>query len=345
MGIFLLKVEVNIIKFFKPENSIRQSTEFVDDNFSGTMSLLLRVDGDMKSPLVLNSISEIQHYIESHKEVKMTLSLSDIIKQMHKTLYNDDTYYTIPKNRSQIGNLIFMAPSEQLSTVVNTTTYNRGMIHSYLVSLSTDEIVEISTDIENFIDANIENDIHIESSGLMILLRDFISLVINSSIISIGVSIFAIFIISLIFFRGIFWASVSIIPLASAVILNFGLMGIFGIKLSHLTALLASIIIGVGVDFAVHYISSYKRHLSTLNNSSQISLLVMDDVGYPIMLDVISNMGFAALLFSDLIPLNYMGGLMIFAMLSTSFGTFILMGTIIEIGNKKRINNAVRSKN
>ena len=57
----------------------------------------------------------------------------------------------------------------------------------------------------------------------------------------------------------------------------------------------------------------------------------MNDVGYPIMLDVVSNMGFAALLFSDIVPLNYMGGLMIFAMLSTSFGTFLLMGTTAEI--------------
>ena len=61
------------------------------------------------------------------------------------------------------------------------------------------------------------------------------------------------------------------------------------------------------------------------------SILTMNDVGYPIMLDVVSNMGFAALLFSDIVPLNYMGGLIIFAMLSTSFGTFLLMGTTIEI--------------
>ena len=32
-GILLLKVEVNIIKFFKPGNPIRESTEFVDNNF------------------------------------------------------------------------------------------------------------------------------------------------------------------------------------------------------------------------------------------------------------------------------------------------------------------------
>jgi predicted RND superfamily exporter protein len=129
----------------------------------------------------------------------------------------------------------------------------------------------------------------------------------------------------------------AIIPLCSAVILNFGLMGIFGIRLSHLTALLTSIIIGVGVDFAVHYISAFRRKLKLSVDSSKLSVLTMDDVGYPILLDVVSNMGFAALLFSDLIPLNYMGGLMIFAMLSTSFGTLLLMGTTIEIF-RKRIN-------
>ena len=128
---------------------------------------------------------------------------------------------------------------------------------------------------------------------------------------------------------------ISVLPLTSAVILNFGLMGIFGVRLSHLTALLTSIIIGVGVDFAVHYISSYRRHSRKESDTSKLSSLTMNDVGYPIILDVVSNMGFAALLFSDLVPLNYMGGLMIFAMISTSFGTFILMGTTIEILTKK----------
>ena len=335
IGIGLLKVEVNIIKFFKEGNSIRESTEFVDENFSGTMSLLMRINADMKDPITLREISKIQDYIETHPEVGMTLSLSDIIKQMHETLYNSEKYYSIPDSLNQVSNLLFMASGDQLEMVVNTTTYKKGMIHSYLSSLSTDEIVTISNDINKFIDTEIKDDLNIETSGLMILLKDFISLVINSSVISILVSIIAIFIISLIFFRQLSWGLMSIIPLCSAVILNFGLMGIFGIRLSHLTALLTSIIIGVGVDFAVHYISSFRRKLKLGLDSSKLSKSTMDDVGYPILLDVVSNMGFAALLFSDLIPLNYMGGLMIFAMLSTSFGTFLLMGTTIEILKQK----------
>ena len=125
----------------------------------------------------------------------------------------------------------------------------------------------------------------------------------------------------------------AIIPLCSAVVLNFGLMGLFGVRLSHLTALLTSIIIGVGVDFAVHYISSYKRKLK--ESSSDISVRTVDDVGYPILLDVVSNMGFAALIFSSLIPIVHMGGLMVFAMLSTSFGTLTILASIMEITKHK----------
>ena len=337
IGISQLKVEVNIIKFFKEGNSIRESTEFVDENFGGTMSLLMRVNANMNSPKTLNRISEIQDYIETHPEVKMSVSLSDMIKEAHKSLYNDDDYYRIPDSLNQVRNLLFMLPSEQKETVVNTTSYSTGMIHTYLVSLSTEEIVEISDDIENFILTTSNDEMKIETSGLMIMLKEFISMIIRSSIISIVVSIIAIFIISFIFFRRLVWALLSVLPLTSAVILNFGLMGIFGVRLSHLTALLTSIIIGVGVDFAVHYISSYRRHLREGKDASKLSYLTMSDVGYPILLDVVSNMGFAALLFSDLVPLNYMGGLMIFAMLSTSFGTFLLMGTTIEILKNKRV--------
>ena len=111
-------------------------------------------------------------------------------------------------------------------------------------------------------------------------------------------------------------------------------MGLFGIKLSHITAILTAIIIGVGVDFAIHYISEFKRNLKNNIPLETISKDNVDDVGYPILLDVLSNMGFVTLLFSALIPLNYMGGLMVFAMLSTSIGTLTLLASLIEINKE-----------
>jgi hypothetical protein len=113
-------------------------------------------------------------------------------------------------------------------------------------------------------------------------------------------------------------------------------MGHFGVTLNHITAILSSIIIGVGVDFAIHYISQFRR-LSRKANPDQLSREVIDDVGYPIILDAGSNMGFGALLFSTFLPIQYIGGLMVFAMVSTSMGTLTLLSALAELLKRRLI--------
>ena len=81
----------------------------------------------------------------------------------------------------------------------------------------------------------------------------------------------------------------AVIPLSVAIIINFGFMGIMGIRLSHVTALLSSVIIGVGVDFAIHYISQFRR-MSKASKDNALTNDVIEDVGYPIILDSVSNM-------------------------------------------------------
>jgi predicted RND superfamily exporter protein len=143
-------------------------------------------------------------------------------------------------------------------------------------------------------------------------------------------------IIASVFFKRILWGVLAVIPLTSAVIINFGFMGYFGIELSHITAILSSIIIGVGVDFAIHYIAQFRR-LSRTIDKDKVSKEVIDDVGYAIILDAGSNMGFGALVFSSFIPIQYIGGLMVFAMVSTSLGTLTVLSALAELLKNKLI--------
>jgi predicted RND superfamily exporter protein len=224
--------------------------------------------------------------------------------------------------------------------------YDAGLITTMMHTVSTKDVVQIADDIENFLHTGTP-DLNIEISGLMMFLKDFVELVVQSSITSIFVSIGVILCISWIFFRSWKFGILSVIPLTSAVILNFGLMGWFGVDLTHFTALLTSIIIGVGVDFSIHYIAEFIRYTKNGVNKDEISYKVVNDVGYPILLDVFSNMGFAALIFSSLIPIVHIGGLMVFAMLSTSFGTLTILATIMEMNKHTliRIGNTINEKN
>jgi hypothetical protein len=171
---------------------------------------------------------------------------------------------------------------------------------------------------------------------MIVVFRDLVILVVKSSLFSIIFSLLVIGVIAGYFFKRGLWGLLAVIPLTSAVIINFGFMGYFGVELSHITAILSSIIIGVGVDFAIHYIAQFRR-LSRTIDESKLSREVVDDVGYPILLDAGSNMGFGALLFSAFLPIQYIGGLMVFAMVSTSLGTLTVLSALAEILKNKLI--------
>tara|TARA_B100001105_G_scaffold217874_1_gene184000 strand:- start:1379 stop:1984 length:606 start_codon:yes stop_codon:yes gene_type:complete len=196
-------------------------------------------------------------------------------------------------------------------------------------------IVEFVQDTEEMIQSIAGNDIKTTITGILVIMRELVYLVIRSAFTSIVVSILMIFLISWIFFKKGLWALLSIMPLVSAVILNFGMMGLFGVDLSHITAILSAIIIGVGVDFPLHYIAQYRNISKSGIPSDSLTREVVEDVGYPIILDAVSNMGFGALLFSVFVPIQYIGGLLIFAMVSTSVGTLTTLAVIAELMKKK----------
>ncbi len=362
VGFWFIKVEVNIIKFFKEDTQIRQSTNFVDNNMDGSMNFVLRGKGDFLEIENLEFIEELQIFLETEvPEIQKSISIVDLIKN---TQYATDKYlndesslelidYTLPDNYNEIlfsltspVDLMDIDEKDYILSVSNIVDLenvfidkpfiNETLILAQMKTVSTDRASEIADMVNLKIDSMIQDkNVKFEATGLLVFLKDFVSMVVNSSVISILTSVFAIFIIILAFFKRLIWALLSVIPLLSAIILNFGLMGLLGVELSHLTALLTSVIIGVGADFSIHYISDYINNSKNDMDKSDINFHTSQEVGYPILLDVASNMGFAALLFSAIIPINYIGGLMVFAMISTSFGALVILSSTIEILKKK----------
>jgi len=337
-GILNVNVDVNVASFFKPGTEIRDSMDFMDEQMSGTMDLRLRVMGDLKDPILLKKIDSLQTYLNENKKVNVSYSIINVIKQMHKTVMdNSSKYKIIPNEREKINNLFTMysmsGNPEDLSSMID-YDYNTGLITSISSLMSTEEVYLFVEAINKYIDFNFKNSADkLSVTGMIVVIRDMVELLLKSSLFSIFISVIIIGLITALFFKRFIWGVFSIVPLLFAIILNFGLMGHFNITLNHVTAILSSIIIGVGVDFAIHYISQFQR-CSNITKNNHLSSEVIKDVGYPIILDASSNMGFGALVFSAFIPVQYIGGLMIFAMLSTSLGTLILLSSSLELFRK-----------
>ena len=242
------------------------------------------VEGSLKTPQNLKDIERVSTYLDSINYVTSTISIIDIVKQLHKTIMDEDQkYYTIPDSMQQINNLFFLYEMNEESDLSSLINYDadEGIIIALMKTFSTIEVPGIVDDIDKFIDENIyssNDNLKFELTGMMIFIVDFMWLVVKSSAISIGLSLLVIFCISTLFFRSWRYGIMSVIPLLGAITLNFGLMGWFGIELTHLTAILSSIILGVGVDFTIHYITEYQR-IKKEKGLSEISEETIDNVG------------------------------------------------------------------
>jgi hypothetical protein len=347
-GLSALKVEVNIKTFFDEEHAIPQSLSFLDDEMVGSMDYTFRIEGDLKDPKTLKKMVRLQEYMEEHPKISISISIADIIKQMHRTIMDDDPVFeTIPDERDKVNNLFTMysmsGDPDDFSSLVN-YDYTVGLVTVMSKNMSTQAAEIYVGEVKKFIEQEINGEMEITTTGMLPVLGDMVDMVISSSFRSIFASIIVVSLIAGFFFRRIGWGLLAVIPLSSAVILNFGFMGLFNIDLNHVTAVLSSVIIGVGVDFAIHYISQYRRSVKTVKDKDILSREVIDEVGYPIVLDALSNMAFAALLFSQFLPVRHMGGLMVFAMISTSVGTLTLLASIMELlrRNKKIYNRLIR---
>ena len=334
IGIQSINVDVNVANFFKPGTEIRDSMDFMDREMSGTMDLRVRIEADVRDPRILNGIDSLQSFIQQNENISVTYSIADVVKQMHRTVMDDSLKYeSIPSTREKVNNLFTMyymsGDQDGLSSMID-HNHETTLITSLSSIMSTEDIFSLVRSMTTYIEEHSFGAEKISITGMIVVIRDMVLMVIRSSLLSIAISVVLIGLITALFFGRVIWGALSIIPLFSAVILNFGLMGHFNITLNHITAILSSIIIGVGVDFAIHYISQFQK-LSKIKREKNVTKDVVKDVGYPILLDAGSNMGFGALIFSVFLPVQYIGGLMVFAMISTSLGTLVLLASGTQI--------------
>ena len=333
-GLYKITVDVNVASFFKPGTEIRDSMDFMDQEMTGTMDLRIRVEGDIKDPDILRKMDSLQVFVEKNNKIAVTYSIADVVKQMHRTVMDDSLKYeSIPTSREKVNNLFTMysmsGDPDDFSAMID-YDYTVGLITALSTVMTTEEVFSFVVSVSNYITTYFNENLNINVTGMIVVIRDMVIMIIQSSSLSILFSLILIGIIASIFFKRILWGFLAVVPLTAAVILNFGLMGHFNVNLNHITAILSSIIIGVGVDFAIHFISQFRR-LSQTADEDQLSREVIKDVGYPIILDAGSNMGFGALLFSAFVPVQYIGGLMVFAMISTSMGTLTLLSSTAEL--------------
>jgi predicted RND superfamily exporter protein len=122
------------------------------------------------------------------------------------------------------------------------------------------------------------------------------------------------------------------VPVGFALVMVFGFMGAFGIRLDATTVLLSSIMIGVGIDYSVHFVWRYRTEIRARRNATDAFFATLTTTGRGIIYNALSVIaGFSVLLASTFQPVSFLGGLVLLSVFSCLYGAFTILPFLLHV--------------
>lgn len=331
-GIFSIERSVNIQDYFKPGNPARKAEQIMMDKFGGTKPVFMLFEGEILDPVVLIKMKEAAEFMEQSPDINSTLSVADLIAELNFAITGQRT---IPEDPDQIQQLwFFLEGNETLERLVN-PDLTQAIIISKFKSPDNQSKKVFAEYMDGFIGNNQSEDLSIEITGMPFVDVVMDRSLVNSQIASILIAlVFVIIVIGLIlksFKNGV----LSTIPIVAAIIILFGLMGWSGISLNIATVLVASVALGIGIDYSIHIIVNFNKQFKRHKNAHKAVSESILSSGRAIIINFIAvSLGFLVLVFSDMIPLIYFGILVAASMISSGLGALTLFPVVLASVNR-----------
>lgn len=359
-GLSQVKVESSLESYFQADAPLVIANRAMEKmSGSRTINIVITKTGEeepWKNPDNLKVVEEFQEFLANEPRVKRTLSLVDLIKRIS---------YAFNENRKEFNRLpngfefleseeIFEENGQTEKRTVKREISGRDLIAQYLVlyensggdvlsdvvdseylnlnlavtisSNSTTEEEKLLQSIEDYAVRQFPQGFSMTSSGMVPINVATSNEVVTSQIRSLSGSILAVFLMLALIFRSVSRGLMGMIPLVFTVLFNFGVMGFFGVHLDIGTALVSSIVIGIGVDYSIHYLSSMFHELADGKELHDAISNTVRRSGKAITSNAVTvGFGFLALSVSEFLPLVTLSWMIWLTLNISALATMILI--------------------
>ena len=330
-GIPKIVVDSNLASYYPKGHPAQIASQLINDNFGGSQIISVNVKADIKDPQVLKKIDEVEQTISKNPNVGNTLSIAKLIKLVTKGAYQpgEKGFGAIPDSKATVDFFLSkyneMGDPDELTKLVN-PDFTQAQIIVQLNSESSETIKKVVIDTQKLI----ENEpVFTEITGSGVMFKDLIDSVIDGQVISLVLSFVLVSFLVMILFKSVVAGLIAGIPLGVSLVLMFGVMGFTGVTLDIATALISSIVIGVGVDYMIHFLWRYKIEMQKHGNPTEAVKHTLLTTGRGIIFNAVSVMvGFVILLMSSFLPIRYFGALIVLSIGVCLIGSIVLLPSI-----------------
>jgi len=271
LGVTRVVTDNSIKSYFFSHLAFQRDDRALNARLGGTNTLYLLVDGRrddaIKDPEVLRAMEATQRFLEREPHIGKTVSLADFVKRMNQAMHGDDpSYDRIPETPELISQylLLYSLSGEpgDLDAYVD-YAYRSANIWVFLKTDSSAYLEALTARLNRFLPGQFGERAEVRLGGSVAETTALNEVMVRAKVLNIVQISGVILVIASLVFRSFLAGVLVLVPLLLAVLANFGIMGLTGIRLSIGTSLISAMVVGIGADYAIYFIYRFREELAS----------------------------------------------------------------------------------
>lgn len=336
-----IRVDTDMLNFFKPEHPLTRATRAIEQNIAGVTPLEIVVETQqrdaLKDPALLKRVASLRVWLEAQPEIDRAVALSDVVEEMHRAFNEGDAAYrVVPDNADLIAQYLLLYDGRDLYDLVNHDFDTARIVMSVNVH-ETSKVVALVKRLEAHLASQAEPGVGYTVAGFGRLLADQETLLVQGQISSLAGSLLTIFLVFTLMFRSLKGGLICLLPNLSPVIFTYAILVLLGLRLDIATALIAAVAIGVAVEDTIHLYSGYRRARGANHRTLRSLIISYRHAGGPsIATTLVLLMTFALFGLSTFRPTQHFGLLTLAGLFGAMCLNLLLLPALLTIWDRHR---------
>ncbi len=298
-----LEVNPDQLFFFKDNDPVRVAFDKTEELFGGATPLVGEFAFDAEN--LQESLSDAARAtadLEAMEGVRTVFSVASIAGSVSPDqvagIISGDVELPVGKMVADDGMRFILLPSE----------FSTNDLEDWLAYADSSETVIVLT-------------------GMPVVWDEIARLVLNAQIVSLAVAYILVAAMLLVAYRKVRETLVALVPITLTLATMLGFIAISGIQLNLLTAVISSIVIGVGIDYAIHYVAAINI---AKDGRDGYVLRAIDKAGRPIVANALGiAVALSALWISPLKIHTQVSQIMWVAMITAAVTTLVVVPALL----------------
>jgi predicted RND superfamily exporter protein len=308
-----LHVESDPLSFLPKDSETVQDYRFVGQHLTGFYSLeaVIELGAPWSDPEQWPALEQIQAEALALPGVVRVLSPLDVLKKLqHFQAHFDPAAYRLPADEAEARDLLASLDDEGQAMLkhfvaASGTQVRMSVLINEMNSLAFTRIVN---GVEDAMGATRDAD-DAWCTGIVLQLVHSQLALVRTQVQSFALALVVIFLCMAVGLRSLRLAILSMAPNVLPILATLALMALLGVPLNAATVMVASVALGIAVDDTAHVLAGFQGGLSRGDTPANAMTHALSTSGPAMVTTTLTTCaGFAALLFSQFVPLVWFGG-------------------------------------